>query len=117
MADEADLADLERRFRLLDAVLSEGGLGVQEDFDFHVAIAKASKNHFFVSVIVSMQTQVLFSMNLMRNLSMVKSAERRRLVQAEHEAVLQALKNRDPEAASAAMRAHLERARDRMFGT
>lgn len=117
MADEADLADLERRFRLLGAVLSEGGLGVQEDFDFHVAIAKASKNHFFVSVIVSMQTQVLFSMNLMRNLSMVKSAERRRLVQAEHEAVLQALRNRDPEAASAAMRAHLERARDRMFGT
>lgn len=117
MADEADLADLDRRFRKLDAVLSEDSLGVQEDYDFHVAIAKASKNQFFVSVIVSMQTQVLFSMNLMRNLSLVKTAERRRLVQDEHEAVLQALRQRDAQAASAAMRAHLERARDRMFGT
>ena len=117
MADEKDLADLERRFLELDAAISEHTLGAQEDFDFHVAIARASKNQFFVSVIVSMQTQVLFSMNLMRNLSLVKSAERRKLVQAEHEVVLKALRARDPEAAAAAMRMHLERARDRMFGT
>ena len=117
MADVEDLAELDRRFRRLDAVLSEHSLGVQEDFDFHVAIAKASKNQFFVSVIMSMQTQVVFSMNLMRNLSLVKTAERRKLVQDEHEAVLQALHARDAEAASSAMRLHLERARNRMFGT
>jgi GntR family transcriptional repressor for pyruvate dehydrogenase complex len=117
MADAADLADIESKFKLLDTVISEQVLGANEDFDFHLAIAKASKNQFFVSVIASMQPQVLFSMNLMRSLSLFKSAQRQKLVQAEHEVVLRALQQRDAEAASRAMRLHLELARARMFGT
>ncbi|VTU15992.1 FadR/GntR family transcriptional regulator [Variovorax sp. PBL-E5] len=117
VADDADLAEIERRFRLLDTVISEQALGVDEDFEFHLAIARATKNQFFTSVIASMQPQVLFSMNLMRSLSLFKSAERQKLVQAEHEAVLRALQKRDARAASHAMKLHLERARDRMFGT
>ena len=70
MADEADLTNIERKFRQLDTVITEHTLGVQEDFDFHLAVAQASKNPFFVSVIASMRTQVVFSMNLMRNLSL-----------------------------------------------
>jgi GntR family transcriptional repressor for pyruvate dehydrogenase complex len=116
MADAADLADIERKFRLLDTVISEQVLGATEDFDFHLAIARASKNQFFISVIASMQPQVLFSMNLMRSLSLFKSAERQKLVQAEHEVVLRALQRRDAEGASNAMKLHLERARSRMFG-
>ncbi len=115
-ADEADLADIEQRYAQLDAVIAERALGVQEDFDFHLAIARASKNQFFVSVIASMQQQVLFSMNLMRNLSLVKSTERQKLVQTEHQAIVQALQRRDGPAAALAMRQHLENARDRMFG-
>jgi len=117
MADDADLADIERRFRLLDTVIREKALGVDEDFDFHLAIARASKNQFFTSVIAWMQPQVLFSMNLMRSLSLFKSAERQKLVQAEHEVVLRALQRRDADGAANAMRAHLEAARARMFGT
>lgn len=116
LADEADLAEIERHFRQLDTVISEHTLGVQEDFDFHLAIARASKNQFFASVIASMQAQVVFSMNLMRNLSLVKSAERRKLVQDEHAVIVQALRQRDAQAAATAMRVHLENARDRMFG-
>ena len=116
MADGADLAEIDRRCALLDVVIAEKSLGVQEDFDFHLAIARASKNQFFVSVIASMQQQVLFSMDLMRNLSLVKSTERQKLVQAEHQAVVRALRRRDGRAAAAAMREHLENARDRMFG-
>ena len=116
MADEADLATIERKFRQLDTVLTEHTLGVQEDFDFHLAVARASKNQFFASVIASMQTQVVFSMNLMRNLSLLKTVERRKLVQAEHEVIVQALRRHDAPGAAAAMRAHLEGARDRMFG-
>lgn len=116
MADEADLADIEQRYAQLDVVIAEQALGVQEDFDFHLAIARASKNQFFVSVIASMQQQVLFSMNLMRNLSLLKSTERQKLVQTEHQAIVQALRRRDSPAAALAMRRHLENARDRMFG-
>ena len=55
-------------------------------------------------------------MTLMRNLSLLKSVERQKLVQAEHEVILAALKRRDPQAAGQAMRVHLENARNRMFG-
>ena len=116
MASEADLLEIERRFRQLDAVIAEQALGSTEDFDFHLAVARASGNQFFVSAIASMQEQVLVSMTLMRNLSLLKSVERQRLVQAEHEVVLAALKKRDAAAAGLGMRLHLENARNRMFG-
>ncbi len=115
-ADDADLADIERTFTQLNTVVAEQVIGAREDFEFHLAIAKASKNQFFVSAIASMQEQLLISMNLMRNLSLIKSSDRQKLVQAEHEAVLVALQRRDAPAAALAMRAHLEGARDRMFG-
>lgn len=115
-ADEADLANIERTYTYLNTVVTEHAVGAQEDFDFHLAVAKASKNQFFVSAIASMQEQLLISMNLMRNLSLLKSGDRQMRVQAEHEAVLQALQRRDAVAAAQAMRTHLEGARDRMFG-
>lgn len=114
-SDEA-LEEVEQRFRELDTVISEQTLGSGEDFNFHLAVARASGNQFFVSAIASMREQVLVSMTLMRNLSLLKSVERQRLVQAEHEVILSALKRRDPEAAGIAMRQHLENARNRMFG-
>ena len=70
----------------------------------------------FGSVIASTQQQALFSMNLMRYLSLAKSIARQNLVQAEHLAFVQALKGRDAPAAGAAMHLHLENAQDRMFG-
>ncbi|MGF6469578.1 DNA-binding GntR family transcriptional regulator [Paraburkholderia youngii] len=63
------------------------------------------------------EEQILFSMNLSRNLSLVKTVERQRVVQAEHMAVLDAIRRKDSAAAGAAMRAHLENALERMFGS
>jgi GntR family transcriptional repressor for pyruvate dehydrogenase complex len=116
MASEADLAEVERCYEKLDAIIAAQALGAGEDFDFHLAVARASGNQFFVSAIASMQEQVLVSMNLMRNLSLLKSVERQRLVQAEHARVLAALRRRDAAQAGLAMREHLENARERMFG-
>ena len=115
-ASDAALEEVELRFRELDTVITEQTLGSGEDFNFHLAVARASGNQFFVSAIASMREQVLVSMTLMRNLSLLKSVERQRLVQAEHEVILAALKRRNPEAAGLAMRQHLENARNRMFG-
>jgi GntR family transcriptional regulator, transcriptional repressor for pyruvate dehydrogenase complex len=56
-------------------------------------------------------------MNLSRNLSLVKTVERQRLVQAEHLAVLEAVRRKDAPAAGQAMRVHLENALERMFGS
>ena len=116
-ASESDLAEVQQRFSELNTVIAEQKLGSKEDFNFHLAVARASRNQFFVSAIASMRQQVLVSMNLMRNLSLIKSVERQDLVQAEHQLILKALQGRDAEAASSAMRMHLENARGRMFGT
>lgn len=115
-ADEAALTVIEASFARLSTVVVEQALGADEDFEFHLAIARASKNQFFVSALGSMQAQLLLSMSLMRNLSLIKSRERQRMVQDEHEAIVQALRAHDADAAGAAMRAHLQRACSRMFG-
>jgi GntR family transcriptional repressor for pyruvate dehydrogenase complex len=116
MASENDLVQIEHCHARLDEVIADQKLGVQEDFDFHLAIAKASKNQFFVSVIAAIQQQVLFSMNLMRNMSLAKSTGRQTQVQMEHLVIVQAIRRRDGDAAQEAMRHHLQNARDRMFG-
>ena len=115
-AGEAEIADLIQRFRQLNTVITQQSLGSSEDFDFHMAVARATRNQFFISAIGSMQEQIMASMTLMRSLSLTKSADRQKIVQAEHEVVLEAIRRRDPQAASQGMRQHLENARDRMFG-
>ena len=117
MADEADLAQIQAELALLQTAVSQNSLGVQEDFGFHLAIARASKNQFFVSVIASIESHVIFGMDLQRRFSLSKSHERLIGVQAEHVAVVEAILQRDSAAAEAAMRRHLENTRRRMFGS
>lgn len=117
MADEADLALIQQELARLQAAVNHQVLGVEEDYDFHMAIARASKNQFFVSVIASIRQQVVFGMNLLRNFSLSKSQERLLSVQAEHVAVVEAILQRDSAAAEAAMRSHLQNTRSRMFGS
>ncbi len=116
-ADADDIAAIQRAWDQLERVIETQGIGAQDDFAFHVAVARASKNPFFITVMTFIDEQIVFSMNLSRNLSLVKTIERQRLVQAEHLAVLEAIRNHDAAAAAQAMRAHLENARDRMFGS
>jgi GntR family transcriptional repressor for pyruvate dehydrogenase complex len=117
MADEADLALIQQELARLQEAVNHQVLGVEEDYDFHMAIARASKNQFFVSVIASIRQQVVFGMNLLRNFSLSKSRERLLGVQAEHVAVVEAILQRDSAAAEAAMRSHLQNTRSRMFGS
>ena len=117
MADEADLALIQRELARLQVAVHNQVLGVEEDYDLHMAIARASKNQFFVSVIASIRQQVEFGMNLLRNFSLSKSPERLLGVQAEHVAVVDAIVQRDSVAAEAAMRRHLQNTRSRMFGS
>jgi len=117
MAGQGDIAVIQQAWDELERIVETRGIGTKDDFAFHYAVARASKNPFFITVMSFIEEQVVFSMNLSRNLSLVKTVERQRLVQAEHLAVLEAIRGRDEAAAAQAMRRHLENARDRMFGS
>jgi GntR family transcriptional regulator, transcriptional repressor for pyruvate dehydrogenase complex len=115
-ADEADLDAIQRQWDNLQQVIRTEGIGAKDDFAFHLAVARASKNQFFITSLSIIHEQVEFSMNLSRNLSLVKSIERQELVQQEHLAVLEAIRRHDASGAEQAMRRHLENAMARMFG-
>ncbi|HEV3428434.1 MAG TPA: FadR/GntR family transcriptional regulator [Paraburkholderia sp.] len=116
-ADDADLAAIRREWDNLQTIIETSGIGAKDDFAFHMAVARASKNSFFITALSGIQEQMVFSMNLSRNLSLVKSIERQRIVQQEHLEVLEAIQARDAVRASEAMRQHLEHAVSRMFGS
>ncbi|HKT96431.1 MAG TPA: FadR/GntR family transcriptional regulator [Paraburkholderia sp.] len=116
-ADDDDIAAIRREWDNLQTIVETSGIGAKDDFAFHMAVARASKNQFFITALSGIQEQMVFSMNLSRNLSLVKSIERQRIVQQEHLEVLEAIQARDVQRASQAMRDHLERAVSRMFGS
>jgi DNA-binding FadR family transcriptional regulator len=116
-ADDADIAAIQRAWDDLQTIVETQGIGSKDDFAFHLAVARASKNQFFITALSFIQEQIVFSMNLSRNLSLVKSVERQRLVQQEHLAVLGAIRRHDAQGAAQAMRQHLENAMERMFGS
>jgi GntR family transcriptional regulator, transcriptional repressor for pyruvate dehydrogenase complex len=117
-ADDNDILAIEAAWNQLERVVeTQEGIGAKDDYAFHLAVARASKNQFFITVLSFMEEQVVISMNLSRNLSLAKTMERQRLVQREHKDVLDAIRERDPARASQAMRVHLENALDRMFGS
>lgn len=115
-ADADDIAAIQHAWNELESAIDSQGVGAKEDFAFHLAVARASKNPFFITVMWSIEEQITFSMNLSRNLSLAKSVERQRLAQNEHFAVLDTIRRGDAPGAEQAMRAHLNNALDRMFG-
>jgi len=94
----------------------EGGQsGTDEDVQFHLAIARASHNPFFVATIETTVAPIRQFMELARGVADKKSAERVRATQAEHRAVVDAIARREPAEAAAAMRAHVLNAKRRIF--
>lgn len=116
VADETDLERLRGALQRLEAAVEARAIGVDEDFEFHLAVAQATHNRFFVSVMASIQPHMEFGMNLLRNFSLHRTGERVARVQAEHGDIVNAIVARNPEAAECAMRTHLENTRQRMFG-
>lgn len=115
-ADEGDLLAIGHAWKSLQQVIETEGIGARDDFAFHLAVARASKNPFFITALSFIREQIEFSMDLSRKLSLAKSVERRRVVQQEHLAIFEAIQRRDPQAAEQAMRMHLESAMERMVG-
>jgi len=105
---EAALDDLQR-------AIETRAVGVDPDYAFHFAIAKASANPFVETVIVSMHPAMKFVISLSRSLSLTQPVERLRMVEAEHTAIFEAIKAQDGDTARIAMQRHILNTVDRVF--
>jgi DNA-binding FadR family transcriptional regulator len=99
----------------MEKAVAEGVVGMSPDIEFHFAVARASENEFFEAVLHSMRGPLEFAVNLARSLSLTRPLEHLLLVQAQHVAIYEAIREQDPEAARLAMRTHIQSACQRVF--
>lgn len=104
---DEELQKLESLLKVL-AENSTSEVGERADRDFHIAIAEATRNSAIASVIETLWDMRYKSPMCMKMFDRAREAG----VQPRHDdhsRILQALKARDPQAARAAMRSHLDR--------
>ncbi|MEM9222441.1 MAG: FadR/GntR family transcriptional regulator [Pseudomonadota bacterium] len=113
--DEASLQNIKNALSALD-ILTEGSeLGADTDYEFHLALAEATQNRFYIETMRTLSASVVKGMELARSLSLRRPRERLLLVQSEHQRIFEAVENEAPQQAREAMRNHLQNAKTRVF--
>ena len=108
-----DLDAIDAAMSELDGVIERGEVGVDADFRLHAAIARATKNNFFIEQLDSLAQYVRNGMHLTRQLSLARKRKRQVLVQDEHRDIVRAIIGQDDDAARNAMRIQVDNARKR----
>ena len=111
----ADLDALHAAYEALNAREESGTSGVEEDVQFHLAIARCSHNPFFVATIETSVAPIRQFMELAHNAGDTKSIERVRATRDEHQAIIDAIVRRAPADAAEAGRSHVLNAKRRIF--
>jgi len=115
LQDSAGLEEIERSMEAMEKAVANGAPSVEPDFEFHLAIARATRNRFFVISLEALRAPVLFGINLTRSLSKEPASQRLEEVLAEHRRIYEAMRDADPEAAGMAMARHVEAGISRLF--
>ena len=114
-AEDANLRRLDASIESFRRSLPEPGR-FDHDLAFHLAVARASKNMFFLATIEGLVPSLRTGHELSRRLREVPLNEIDR-VTTEHARVADAIRAGDAEAARRAMAAHLDAGLARLFGT
>ena len=110
-----DLQALQAAYEALNAKEESGASAVEEDVQFHLAIARCSHNPFFVATIETSVAPIRQFMELAQNAGDSRSPERADATRAEHQAIVDAIVRKAPAAAAEAIRTHVLNARRRIF--
>ncbi|RDW14733.1 FadR/GntR family transcriptional regulator [Paracoccus thiocyanatus] len=114
-ADRYDLNRIEAAAAALEHVIRSGELGAPQDIAFHTAITQAARNTYYVRTISAIAVPVEIGMKVAATLAPADPKARLQTTLDEHRAILQAIRDRDPEAARVAMRHHIESSMARVF--
>jgi GntR family transcriptional regulator, transcriptional repressor for pyruvate dehydrogenase complex len=109
------LEAMRQALRKLEVAIAAGQVGMNPDLEFHLAVARATDNAYFETVIRLLSQPIEFTINLARSLSMSRPLEHKLTIQAEHVGIYEAIAAREPERARHIMRAHLDNACSRIF--
>jgi GntR family transcriptional regulator, transcriptional repressor for pyruvate dehydrogenase complex len=100
---EEDLVVLQRILDVQRRKLKTGASAIVEDTAFHAALARATRNRVAISIMETLNDLLIES----RKLTLKQKGRPGRSVQG-HEAVVAALRRRDPDAAARAMHRHID---------
>lgn len=104
---DEDLADMERILEAQRKKLKTGRSAIAEDTAFHQVLARATRNRVVVSIMATLNDLLVES----RKLTLKQKGRPVRSIRG-HEAVVAALRRRDPNAAAEAMREHINQIGD-----
>jgi len=100
---EEDVAALQRLVDAQRRKLKTGASAIVEDTEFHAALARATRNSVVVRIMETLNDLLIES----RKLTLKQTGRPARSVEG-HEAVVAALRRRDPEGAAQAMHHHID---------
>jgi DNA-binding FadR family transcriptional regulator len=112
---ESRIKEIARTIQAMRRAISQGKQGIDEDFAFHLAVAQATENRFFVISLEALRSQILFGINLNRTLSVTPLQQRLTDVEGEHSRILDAIRKADPDGARKAMADHIGKGIERVF--
>lgn len=115
--EKEDLIAIEQALEDFNAYLGTGDdeAGAEADFNFHMAIANATRNALYVKTLQALHITVRDGIQLARRISKLQS-EPLEIVRSEHNRIFKAIEKKQPGAARNAMRAHIDNSRLRMVG-
>jgi GntR family transcriptional regulator, transcriptional repressor for pyruvate dehydrogenase complex len=104
---DADLADLDRLLDVQRKKLTTGRSAIAEDTAFHEILARATRNRVVINIMATLNDLLVES----RKLTLKQKGRPGRSLLG-HEAVVEALRRRDPDGAADAMREHIDQIAD-----
>lgn len=112
---EEQVAELGRVLGSMQRNIAQGGATVDADVRFHLLIAQATGNRYFVEILSQLGSAIMPRTRLnMPQIAHDDPAVYFQRVNHEHEDIYRAILRKDPEAARAAMRTHLSNSRERL---
>jgi GntR family transcriptional repressor for pyruvate dehydrogenase complex len=112
--NDAAIAAIESALELMRDTTRAHGHREDADYAFHMAIAEASNNYFFLSSMQALRDHINVGMKL-HGLSLLGPAGGLVGVLDEHDAIFAAIRDRNGELARDAMRRHIQGSCDRLF--
>jgi DNA-binding FadR family transcriptional regulator len=114
-AQPEDLARMRSALNAIEQTSRMGGDSVAADLQFHISVAQATSNRYFVDILTQMGTALIPRKRI--DSAGIAHADPKAyvaLVNLEHESILDAITRHDADGARAAMRMHLSNSRERL---